>query len=793
MKRNWPKHLGIGLLFFLATLLMTFPLWIQMGSVINDTEDGLLNTWILSWDIEQIKNGNWRHFFDANIFFPHKKVLAYSEHLFSLALIALPVNVLFDNPILAYNAVLLFSFFMCGFAMYLLAFYFTSDHWASLVGGLIFAFVPFKFAHLCHIQVLFAWAIPLTFLAFHRLMSENRLRYLSGLIIFYLVQVLGNGYYALFLTFFLGLAFLYFLILNKRYRDRRLIRRLLIFVVISGVVAAPFFYPYFVVRKEMNFVRDEVFWADISSYLASGPLNWLYGTITAPFLRQEGELFPGLIALFLGFLGVRSLRGISGEKRGRVDRLWTFRRLNRIINVLILFLLGVSLMVVLTGGTSGTIWGIPYSAKTPRGFIFLIFMLFLIRLTYDRDLGRRLKQKFRGPGDTIFRFYYWMGLLAFLFTLGSEIHFFNIEVFPLAPYELLKRFVPGFDGLRVSSRFFIFVLLPLALFASLGFKTLKERMKGKGFRVVLAIVPLLLLLEYLAVPLPVYPVPVKDQVPPVYDWLKKYGGSSAVIELPLPQPWVNMAAVEAPRAYFSCYHWKRLFNGYSGFFPPVYFEMLYRMSEGVSRETIRDMQALGIGWLVFHSDQFEPGQARCLLAELKASPVLEWKAALENVQVFLIKPEQSGKGLESPSPARFLSVKGWEVKTSIGHEDAKKMIDGDKDTCWRTGRPQAEGDAILLDLEAPTKVKGISLDMGTWYFEYPRGVLLEGSLDGRIWFAMGREADYRPPLQVFLDPRAVSCSFFFSPVVTRYLRITTTRSGPKEWVVAEIRVLGSPD
>jgi hypothetical protein len=564
-------------------------------------------------------------------------------------------------------------------------------------------------------------------------------------------------------------------------------------MVIAGAVAAPFFYPYFLVRREMNFFRQEIFWADISSYLASGPLNKLYGTITAPFLKPEGELFPGLIALFLAFLGFKSLRGVPSEKPGEDGRRRDFKGLNRIIHGLMLLFAFIALVVALTGGRAGTLWGIPYSAKTPRGFVFTIFILFLIRWTYDRELRWRVKQRFRGPQDKTLRFYYWVGVLAFLFTLGSEIHFFTWEVFPFGPYELLKKFVPGFDGLRVASRFFVFVLLSLALFASLGFKVLRNRVKGKGFRVVLAFIPILVLLEYLAIPLPVYPVPVKDQVPPVYNWLKKYGGASAVIELPLPQPWVNMAAVEAPRAYFSCYHWKRLFNGYSGFFPPVYFEMLYRMSEGLSRETLGDLQALGIGWLVFHSDQYEPGEGRRLLAELKASPVLEWKAALETDQVFLIKPEQSGKGGESPWPGSFLTPKGWEVKTNIGNKDAKKMIDRDNDTCWRTGRPQAEGDAVLLDLKAPTRVKGVSLDMGTWYFDYPRGVLGEGSLDGRIWFEMVKEADYRPPLQVFLDPRAVSCFFFFSPVVTRYIRITNTRSGPKEWAVAEIRVLAPRD
>jgi hypothetical protein len=290
MKKALFSHGGIGFLFILLTLLMTYPLGIQIGSAVNDTEDTLLNTWILSWDINQILNLNFSHFFDANIFYPHQKVLAYSEHLFSLSLIALPVKLLFNNPILAYNFTLLFAFFMCGFGMYLLAYHITEDHWASFAGGIIFAFAPYKLAHLWHLQVVSAWGIPFSFLYMQKYFANYRFRYLLLLTFFFLFQVLGNGYFALYLTLFLGFAILYTIVAEKRYHDKKLIAQLILFVSVVLLVAAPFFYPYFIVRREMNFIRNDLFWADISSYLVSGPGNYIYGTITAPFLRQEGEL-----------------------------------------------------------------------------------------------------------------------------------------------------------------------------------------------------------------------------------------------------------------------------------------------------------------------------------------------------------------------------------------------------------------------------------------------------------------------------------------------------------------------
>ncbi|MCJ7832828.1 MAG: hypothetical protein MUQ20_00390, partial [Deltaproteobacteria bacterium] len=560
MRKKWLGYLFAGIGFFSLTFIMTYPLGLEMGSAINDTEDSLLNTWILSWDVNQIKTFNFSHFFDANFFFPHKKVLAYSEHLFSLSLIALPVKLLFNNPILAYNFTLLFAFFMCGFGMYLLAYHVTGDHWASFAGGIIYAFAPYKFAHLCHLQVVSAWAIPFSFLYLQKYFANYRFRYLLLLTFFFLFQVLGNGYFALYLTLFLGFAILYTIVVEKRYHDRKLMVQLIFFILVVLLVSAPFFYPYFVVRREMNFMRNELFWADISSYLASGPLNFLYGKITSPFLRPEGELFPGLIAVFLGYVGLRSVSVLKTGDVGQKVKSRDFKRLNRFLNILILFFLLISITIVITGGIQGTLWGIPFSAKTPRGFILYILIVVLIRLIYDRDFRSRVRRKLLGIHDTNLRIYFWMGMLSFLFTLGPEIHFFNIEIFPFGPYELLKIIIPGFDGLRVSSRFIIFVLFSFAVFSSIGFKVLKNRFMHNRFKPVIALVPLLLLTEYLSIPTPLFPVQVNNQIPNVYQWLGKQKKDFSIIELPLPKPWIDMARIEAPRVYFSSYHWKKLFN-----------------------------------------------------------------------------------------------------------------------------------------------------------------------------------------------------------------------------------------
>ncbi|RME50344.1 MAG: hypothetical protein D6790_21375, partial [Caldilineae bacterium] len=94
-------------LYVLLALLMTYPLVCHLGSVVpQDIGDPLLNTWTLAWDVYALLTAP-LNLFDANIFYPQTGVLAYSEHLLSIALLALPVQLSSSEPLLAYNLSLL--------------------------------------------------------------------------------------------------------------------------------------------------------------------------------------------------------------------------------------------------------------------------------------------------------------------------------------------------------------------------------------------------------------------------------------------------------------------------------------------------------------------------------------------------------------------------------------------------------------------------------------------------------------------------------------------------------------
>ena len=259
--------LAVGF-FVLTTLLMTYPLVSTMGTNVRDLGDPLLNTWILDSNVDKISRFNFKDYFDTNIFYPHQKTLAYSEHLLTQSLIALPVSLFSQNPVFVYNFVLLFSIFTSCLGMYFLARYLTGSPLSGVVAGIIYGFAPFMFAHLSHLQILTAGGIPLAILFLHKFFKGESWKDLLFFLLFYTLQVLANGYYALYLTLFAGVYFLAFFFFKKKYRDRRFWLKAAAALIILFVCIGPFYIQYAQVNKNMGFSRTIGARADLKSFLS---------------------------------------------------------------------------------------------------------------------------------------------------------------------------------------------------------------------------------------------------------------------------------------------------------------------------------------------------------------------------------------------------------------------------------------------------------------------------------------------------------------------------------------------
>src|SRR5215467_3257256 len=102
-RRTW----AAAALFAVPTLVATYPIARAPSSLsFFHHSDAQLNTWILAWDAHALAHHP-RDLFNANIFSPEPRTLAYSETLLGYMPIAGPLLWLGGSPALAFNAVLL--------------------------------------------------------------------------------------------------------------------------------------------------------------------------------------------------------------------------------------------------------------------------------------------------------------------------------------------------------------------------------------------------------------------------------------------------------------------------------------------------------------------------------------------------------------------------------------------------------------------------------------------------------------------------------------------------------------
>jgi hypothetical protein len=391
---------------------------------------------------------------------------------------------------------------------------------------------------------------------------------------------------------------------------------------------------------------------------------------------------------------------------------------------------------------------------------------------------RRKKRKGDVPPDVPW-IYAAILVLAFLFTLG-----------PPGPYMLLYKYVPGFNGLRALSRIHIFVMLSLSILAAIGVRRLFSVGGGLRKNIAKAVVVLLILLEYASFPVPLQSVPVGKEIPEVYPWLARQPDDIVLIELPLPEEEKYVGFTEGLRVYHSAYHWKKMVNGYSGYFPPIYYELCRRWRDLPIRENIKDLRILGVNTILLHTSEIDGEDIERIMAEWKAvGDEVQTVAIFGKDQVLKVKPGTPlPSGTVQGTPAKPLIREGWTADSSVNRDLAALALDGSLATRWESG-PQKSGVSFTLDLGKRQPVQGISLKLGKSHSDYPRGYIVEISPDGVRWEQTAAQEKTVIPILAYMKPKDLSVDVFFDRKDARYIRITDTGEDPLYyWSIHEIEV-----
>ncbi|MGH9461309.1 MAG: 6-pyruvoyl-tetrahydropterin synthase-related protein [Vicinamibacteria bacterium] len=310
--------------FLFLTVFLTWPLAARMGSGISTSPDSLLNLWALAWNYHVLPREP-LSLFDANIFFPRQDTLAYSEHLFGVALLAAPAYLVTGNAVFAYNVAIALSFFFSGIGMYFLVHELTGNRWAGLASGVIYAAAPYRFLQLFHVQLLSYQWFPFVFLFLWRFLRNGRPRELAAVVIFSLLQILSCNYYAMYLALAFVLLGIVVLFVGRSTLNLKKLLLLSAGAAVIVVTAWPFFLPYERNRVEQGYYRryQDVlqFSAEPLDYLRPSAYNKvLYVDYLPKQLRSEKALFPGALAIVLGCIGWTATRRKKKSEGEPVDR-----------------------------------------------------------------------------------------------------------------------------------------------------------------------------------------------------------------------------------------------------------------------------------------------------------------------------------------------------------------------------------------------------------------------------------------------------------------------------------------
>ena len=297
---------------------MTWPLAWNMGSVartgvrvdadarFGTNADGMFSLWNVSWVARTLVEDP-RNLFNANIFFPHKSSLAFSEPNLVAGALGAPVWRLTGNPYATLNSVILVAFAAAWYFTWRLVRHLTGSSGAGAVAGVLFAFCPYVFAHTAHIQLMLTAGIPASMLMLHRLADAPSMGRGMALGMALLIQALACAYYGIFSALIVGYGVVFLAVSRPLLRNRRWWMGVTAAASIALAGTLPVLAPFMEIRDEgfgRTLAESAAFSANLSSYLASSAYahGWLRQVLAAWPAWNE-VMFPGFLSLALAVAG----------------------------------------------------------------------------------------------------------------------------------------------------------------------------------------------------------------------------------------------------------------------------------------------------------------------------------------------------------------------------------------------------------------------------------------------------------------------------------------------------------
>jgi hypothetical protein len=131
-------------------------------------------------------------------------------------------------------------------------------------------------------------------------------------------------------------------------------------------------------------------------------------------------------------------------------------------------------------------------------------------------------------------------------------------------------------------------------------------------------ISLIVVAEYLMRPMSLEPVETKAGE--AYRWLNAQP-PGVVAEMPMPAAWKKPLEIgfhESRFSYNSTFHWRPIVNGYSGFWPPSYIDLIAAVQPFPSDDAVNALRKRGVEYLILHERFYGPERYRTVTRALEA-------------------------------------------------------------------------------------------------------------------------------------------------------------------------------
>jgi hypothetical protein len=745
----WLPDAAPLVVYLLLAAVYTHPL-LEFSStrIANDPYDPILNASILWWNATTVPfTSAW---WNPPYFYPGDGISAFTENLVGVSVISSPVYWLTGNPLAAYNIAYFLTWPLSAFGVYLLTRYLSGRRDAAFLAGVAFGFTPYRTSEMGHIQMLSSYWLPVAIFALHGFLKERRTHWLVVFGVAWLLQSLANGYFIFFGAVVIGLWLLYFC--SSR-ASRTAIPPILAAWAVASLPLVPVLWKYQVIHQKyaLHRLMSETIWysAPSHAWIEVSPYVWLWSKVL-PWSKDN--LFPGVTALALVLL---SLTVLMVRRHSTVEETPRRRRARIFCGVMTVVSLAALLALFIEGQWQFTLAGIEVRMTNPYRALLVLALCGIPFVRWTPRTRDALSR--RSP----LVFYTLTTIAMVILCYGPIMRVGDLAIMDPGPYRWLM-YLPGFDQLRVPTRFWMAGTMCLAVAAGLAFRSVapsNRLFRTAAFTVVLG---------GLLADGWIHPINMA-LAPGPWPKVERRDSTLPILELPLGPEW------DAAATFRSIWHRRPVVNGVSGYDPPHYAPIMDALDSRDPAILIA-LASLGSFDVVVNGAEDRDGSWARYVTSVPGVSVVATDGTRTAYRVPQVPPPDVRLGEVLPVAGIRASAKNPNV-----------IVDGRLETEWEDG-PQRPGEWVVLDVGSVRDIGGITESLGEYARDFSRRQAIDLSEDGVAWEQVWEGTTVA---QAFLGavrkPTEAAVRIAFPARSARFVRLRQIAKHRNLWRMAELR------